>query len=89
MFSETAGGEVQPHGRYYAEYVWVTGDNPEVQLQEVLDAKEGMAPGRRCRRIAGRGRRPLLGHRETEFRQDFRVALPTPSPARDVLALRR
>ncbi len=42
MFSETAGGEVQPHGRYYAEYVWVTGDNPEVQLQEVLDAKEGM-----------------------------------------------
>jgi hypothetical protein len=28
-------------GRYYAEYVWVTGDKPEVQLQEVLDAKEG------------------------------------------------
>lgn len=32
-------GETQ--GRYKAEYVWVTGDNPEAQLQDVLDAKEG------------------------------------------------
>ncbi len=41
MSGEVAGQEEQQHGRYYAEYVWVTGDNPEVQLQEVLDAKEG------------------------------------------------
>lgn len=33
--------EDRPHGRYYTEYVWVTGTNPETQLQEVLDAKEG------------------------------------------------
>ena len=30
-----------PQGRYKAEYVRVTGDNPEAQLQDVLDAKEG------------------------------------------------
>ena len=30
-----------PRGRYKAEHVWVTGDSPEAQLQEVLDAKEG------------------------------------------------
>jgi hypothetical protein len=29
------------YGRYYAEHVRVTGSNPEAQLQEVLDAKEG------------------------------------------------
>ena len=40
MASEVAGGEIRSHGRYYAEYVWVTGTNPEIQLQEVLDAKE-------------------------------------------------
>ncbi len=41
MPNEVAGREEQRYGRYYAEYVWVTGDTPEVQLQEVLDTKEG------------------------------------------------
>ena len=40
MTSE-ARREERAHGRYYAEYVWVTGEAPEEQLQEVLDAKEG------------------------------------------------
>ena len=40
MTSE-ARQEGRSHGRYYAEYVWVTGEAPEEQLQEVLDAKEG------------------------------------------------
>ncbi len=40
MTSE-ARREERSHGRYYAEYVWVTGEAPEEQLQEVLDAKEG------------------------------------------------
>ena len=40
MTSE-ARQEEWSHGRYYAEYVWVTGEAPEEQLQEVLDAKEG------------------------------------------------
>lgn len=31
----------EKQGRYKAEYLRVTGDNPEAQLQEVLDAKEG------------------------------------------------
>ena len=38
---ETTAREGQPHGRYYAEHVQVIGDDPEAQLQEVLDAKEG------------------------------------------------
>ncbi len=42
MRNESTEREGRPHGRYYAEHVRVTGSNPEVQLQEVLDAKEGM-----------------------------------------------
>ena len=41
MSNESTVREGRPHGRYYAEHVRVTGSNPEVQLQEVLDAKEG------------------------------------------------
>jgi hypothetical protein len=41
MTSEAIEREAAPHGRYYAEHVRVTGGNPGVQLQEVLDAKEG------------------------------------------------
>jgi hypothetical protein len=36
------GTEKRPaQGRYLAEYVRVTGDDPAVQLQQELDAKEG------------------------------------------------
>lgn len=41
MRNEPPEREGRPHGRYYAEHVQVTGSNPKVQLQEVLDAKEG------------------------------------------------
>ena len=41
MRNELTEREGRPYGRYYAEQVRVTGSNPEVQLQEVLDAKEG------------------------------------------------
>jgi hypothetical protein len=41
MRNESTEREGRPHGRYYAEHVRVTGSNPEVQLQELLDAKEG------------------------------------------------
>lgn len=39
--NESTELEGRPQGRYYAEHVQVTGSNPEAQLQEVLDAKEG------------------------------------------------
>jgi hypothetical protein len=39
--NESTELEGRPHGRYYAEHVRVTGGNPEAQLQEVLDSKEG------------------------------------------------
>ena len=38
---ETAARGGLPHGRYYAEHVQVAGNDPEAQLQEVLDAKVG------------------------------------------------
>jgi hypothetical protein len=41
MHNESTEREGRPHGRYYAEHLRVTGSNPEVHLQEVLDAKEG------------------------------------------------
>ena len=41
MDKQRTGAKESPGGRYRAEYVWVTGDDPEAQLQEVLDAKEG------------------------------------------------
>jgi hypothetical protein len=41
MSSEPTTREGQSHGRYYAEYVRVVGDNPGSQLQDVLDVKEG------------------------------------------------
>ena len=41
MLGKTKTGEGRPRGRYYAEYVRVTSENPEAQLQDVLDAKEG------------------------------------------------
>jgi len=75
MTSE-ARREERSHGRYYAEYVWVTGEAPEEQLQEVLDAKEGMAPGRGGQWAAGRRRSPLLGHHEAELRQDQQIEPP-------------
>ena len=31
--NESTEREGQPRGRYYAEHVWVTGSNPEAQLQ--------------------------------------------------------
>jgi hypothetical protein len=41
MPGEATAREGRPRGRYYVEHVRLIGDNPEVQLQEVLDAKEG------------------------------------------------
>jgi hypothetical protein len=41
MRNESTEQEGRPHGRYYAEHLRVTGSNPEAQLQEALDAKEG------------------------------------------------
>jgi hypothetical protein len=41
MLGKTNTGEGRSRGRYYAEYVGVTSENPEAQLQEVLNAKEG------------------------------------------------
>jgi hypothetical protein len=41
MLGKTNTGEGRPRGRYYAEYVGVTSENPEAQLQDVLNAKEG------------------------------------------------
>ena len=38
---ESTEREDRPHGRNYAEHLRVTGSNPERQLQDVLDAKEG------------------------------------------------
>jgi hypothetical protein len=42
LSNESTERQGRPHGRYYAEHVRVTGSNPERQLQDVLDAKEGM-----------------------------------------------
>ncbi len=40
MPSNPPGEETQPHGRYYAEYVQVTSNEPSQQLQELLDRKD-------------------------------------------------
>ena len=40
MSRQRTGETESPRGRYKAEHVRVT-DNPEAQLQDVLDAKEG------------------------------------------------
>jgi hypothetical protein len=41
MPSETSGGEGQPHGRYYAEYVQIVSvTEAQEQLRGVLDAGE-------------------------------------------------
>ncbi len=40
MPSNPTDEETQSHGRYYAEYVQVTSNEPEQQSQELLDSKD-------------------------------------------------
>jgi hypothetical protein len=40
MMGKSNNEKGRPRGRYYAEYVEVTSENPEADLQEVLDSKE-------------------------------------------------
>lgn len=40
MYGKRSGGQTEAHGRYYAEYVELTAEEPQ-HIQALLDEKEG------------------------------------------------